>query len=46
MTLPDVYIDHDTPERMLAQAGLDAPAIVAKVLAALGKAEAAPSLSA
>jgi 1-deoxy-D-xylulose-5-phosphate synthase len=44
MTLPDVYIDHDTPERMLAQAGLDAPAIVARVLAALGKAEAAPSL--
>ncbi|WP_280525379.1 1-deoxy-D-xylulose-5-phosphate synthase, partial [Methylobacterium oxalidis] len=28
MTLPDAYQDHDTPERMYAEAGLDAPAIV------------------
>ena len=31
MTLPDSYQDHDTPERMYAEAGLDAAAIVAKV---------------
>src|ERR1700712_642561 len=28
MTLPDSYQEHDTPERMYAEAGLDAPAIV------------------
>ncbi|WP_283205957.1 transketolase C-terminal domain-containing protein, partial [Methylobacterium isbiliense] len=31
LTLPDAYQDHDTPERMYAQAGLDAPAIVRTV---------------
>ncbi|ACL61881.1 1-deoxy-D-xylulose-5-phosphate synthase [Methylobacterium nodulans] len=31
LTLPDVYQDHDSPERMYAQAGLDAPAIVRTV---------------
>ena len=31
MTLPDAYQDHDTPDRMYAEAGLDAAAIVAKV---------------
>jgi 1-deoxy-D-xylulose-5-phosphate synthase len=36
MVLPDVYQDHDTPQRMIAAAGLDAPAIVAKVLALVG----------
>ncbi len=36
MTLPDIFIDQDSPERMYAQAGLDADAIVAKVFAALG----------
>ena len=36
MTLPDAYIDHDSPEKMYAAAGLDAKGIVAKVLAALG----------
>ncbi|MBI1868187.1 MAG: 1-deoxy-D-xylulose-5-phosphate synthase [Methylocystis sp.] len=36
MILPDVYIDHDQQEAMLAKAGLDARAIVAKVLEALG----------
>jgi 1-deoxy-D-xylulose-5-phosphate synthase len=39
MTLPDVYLEHDKPERMLALAGLDAKGIVAKALAALGTAE-------
>ncbi|MDJ1157771.1 1-deoxy-D-xylulose-5-phosphate synthase [Chelatococcus sp. SYSU_G07232] len=36
MVLPDVYIDHDKPERMYAKAGLDAAGIVATVFAALG----------
>jgi 1-deoxy-D-xylulose-5-phosphate synthase len=37
MTLPDVFQEHDKPERMYAAAGLDAKGIVAKALAALGK---------
>jgi 1-deoxy-D-xylulose-5-phosphate synthase len=37
MVLPDVYQDHDKPERMYADAGLDAKGIVAKVLEALGR---------
>ena len=36
MVLPDVFIDHDTPTAMYAQAGLDAKGIVAKVFEALG----------
>jgi 1-deoxy-D-xylulose-5-phosphate synthase len=36
MILPDVYIDHDKHEMMLAKAMLDAKAIVAKVLETLG----------
>ena len=36
MVLPDVFIDHDKPEKMYALAGLDAKAIVAKVQDALG----------
>jgi len=36
MTLPDVYLDHDKQDVMLARAGLDARAIVAKALEALG----------
>ena len=36
MVLPDVFIDHDKPEKMYEQAGLNAPEIVATVLAALG----------
>ncbi len=36
LVLPDVYIDHDKPEVMYAQAGLDAQAIVAKVMQVLG----------
>jgi len=37
MVLPDAYLDHDTPEKLYAKAGLDTAGIVAKVLAALGK---------
>jgi len=37
MTLPDVFIDHDTPEKMYEAAGLDAKAIVAMALNALGR---------
>ena len=36
MTLPDRYQDHDKPERLYAQAGLDAGVIVARALQALG----------
>ncbi len=39
MTLPDVYIDQDKPEKMYAGAGLDAKGIVAKALEALGRGE-------
>ena len=37
MVLPDVFMDHDTPNAMYARAGLDAKGIVAKVFEALGK---------
>ncbi len=37
MTLPDVFQNHDKPERMYAAAGLDAKGIVARSLEALGK---------
>ena len=37
MILPDRFIDHAAPARQYAQAGLDAPAIVATALAALGR---------
>jgi 1-deoxy-D-xylulose-5-phosphate synthase len=36
LTLPDVFQDHDKPEAMYAQAGLDAEGIVRGALAALG----------
>ena len=39
MVLPDAYQDHDKPDRLYAQAGLDAKAIVAKVLCVLGREE-------
>ncbi len=39
MVLPDIYQDQDKPERMYAQAGLDAAGIVSKVFAALGQEE-------
>ncbi|MEL7303569.1 MAG: 1-deoxy-D-xylulose-5-phosphate synthase, partial [Pseudomonadota bacterium] len=37
MVLPDTFIDHDKPDLMYATAGLDADAIAAKALAALGQ---------
>ena len=37
MVLPDLFIDHDKPEKMYDQAGLNAPQIVATVLATLGR---------
>jgi len=37
MVLPDVYLDHDKPEKMYARAGLDAKGIVTRVFEALGK---------
>nr|WP_155446958.1 1-deoxy-D-xylulose-5-phosphate synthase [Rhodoblastus acidophilus] len=37
MVLPDVYLDHDSPEKLYAKSGLDAAGIVAKVLNVLGK---------
>ncbi len=39
MVLPDVFIDQDKPERMYAEAGLDASGIVRRVFEALGRAE-------
>ena len=36
MVLPDEFLDHDKPDKLYARAGLDAAAIVAKVLATLG----------
>ncbi|MGI3903571.1 MAG: 1-deoxy-D-xylulose-5-phosphate synthase [Janthinobacterium lividum] len=36
MVLPDTFIDHDKPEKMYAEAGLDAKGIVAKVQEVLG----------
>ena len=37
MTLPDIFIDHDSQEAQYAQAGLNASGVVANVLAALGR---------
>jgi 1-deoxy-D-xylulose-5-phosphate synthase len=37
LTLPDTFVDHDRPERMYADAGLDAQGIVQAVLSALGQ---------
>jgi 1-deoxy-D-xylulose-5-phosphate synthase len=37
MTLPDRFIDQDKPEKMYEDAGLNAPQIVATVLATLGR---------
>jgi 1-deoxy-D-xylulose-5-phosphate synthase len=37
MVLPDIFIDHDTPNAMYALAGLDAKGIVKKVFEALGR---------
>jgi 1-deoxy-D-xylulose-5-phosphate synthase len=40
LTLPDSYQEHDTPEKMYAEAGLDAASIVKAVEAALPSREA------
>ena len=37
MILPDRFIDQDAPAKQYDEAGLDAPAIVATALAALGR---------
>ncbi len=36
LTLPDVFYEHDKPEKLYAAAGLDAKGLVAAALAALG----------
>jgi 1-deoxy-D-xylulose-5-phosphate synthase len=36
LSLPDVFQDHDKPEKLYAAAGLDSKGIVDKALAALG----------
>ena len=38
LVLPDIFQDHDKPELMYAEAGLDADGIVRAALAALGRA--------
>jgi len=43
MVLPDVFLDHDTPERQYAQAGLDADGIVKVALSALGRSNEVPA---
>ncbi|HTI86103.1 MAG TPA: 1-deoxy-D-xylulose-5-phosphate synthase [Alphaproteobacteria bacterium] len=42
MVLPDRLIDHDTPAKQYAEAGLDRPHIVSTVLAALGRSDVLP----
>jgi len=37
LVLPDVFMDHDTPNAMYGGAGLDSKGIVAKVFETLGK---------
>ena len=39
MTLPDIFIDHDSPAKQYEQAGLTAPNIAASVMCALGREE-------
>jgi 1-deoxy-D-xylulose-5-phosphate synthase len=43
MTLPDVFQDQDSPEKMYAQAGLDADGIVLTALNALGRSNEVPA---
>ncbi len=43
MVLPDIFQDHDTPERQYAQAGLDADGIVKVALSALGRSNEVPT---
>ena len=44
MTLPDIFQDQDTPERMYAEAGLDADGIVLTALSALGRSNEMPAV--
>jgi 1-deoxy-D-xylulose-5-phosphate synthase len=44
MKLPDIFIDHDSPQRMYEQAGLAAPSIAETVIAALRRARLARDL--
>ena len=37
MVLPDIFIDHDKPEKMYERAGLNAAQITGTALAALGR---------
>jgi 1-deoxy-D-xylulose-5-phosphate synthase len=46
MTLPDAFQDQDKPDRLYAAAGLDAKAIVAKAIEALGPSIGKASLTA
>lgn len=46
LTLPDVYLEHDSPDKQLERAGLTAPNIVATVLSALGRAAEAAAVRA
>ena len=39
LVLPDAFVDQARPEKMIADAGLDAAGIVHTVFAALGRAE-------
>jgi 1-deoxy-D-xylulose-5-phosphate synthase len=45
LALPDRFINHDTPQKQYEEAGLNASAIVANALAALGNEEAAALIS-
>jgi 1-deoxy-D-xylulose-5-phosphate synthase len=45
MKLPDLFIDHDTPQRMYEQAGLVAARVAETVISALGRAQLACDLS-
>jgi 1-deoxy-D-xylulose-5-phosphate synthase len=45
MKLPDIFIDHDTPQKMYERAGLAASRIAETVIAALRRAELARDLS-
>jgi 1-deoxy-D-xylulose-5-phosphate synthase len=44
MVLPDIFMDHDSPNAMYAKAGMDAKGIVAKVFEALGKEQAVDTI--
>jgi 1-deoxy-D-xylulose-5-phosphate synthase len=46
LTLPDIFIDHDSPQKQYDVAALNAPQIVATALLALGQEAAAGSLRA